>query len=145
VPYESAKIYSVHVVAEMPRCRARSPDVHVVTGELAHSGIVDLLRSNSRGRFCRSVIASRSEQSKRLTTARERSWSCLTLRGSRGVYACACASRVCVCVCVCVRVCVCVYTRERRSHDWTGSQRRVSLLSARSYIFTFQRRRTTGG
>jgi len=34
---------------------------------------------------------------------------------------------------------------ERQSHDWTGSQCRISLLSARSYIFTFQRRCTTGG
>lgn len=33
----------------------------------------------------------------------------------------------------------------RQSHDWTGSQRQISLLSARSYIFTFQRRRATGG
>lgn len=33
----------------------------------------------------------------------------------------------------------------RQSHDWAGSQRRISLLSARSYIFTFQRRCTTGG
>jgi len=34
---------------------------------------------------------------------------------------------------------------ERQSHDWAGSQCRISLLSARSYIFTFQRRCTTGG
>lgn len=34
---------------------------------------------------------------------------------------------------------------RRQSHDWAGSQRRINLLSARSYIFTFQRRCTTGG
>lgn len=59
---------------------------------------------------------------------------------SRCTYACMYVCYVCMYVHVCT-ACVC----ERRSHDWTGSQRRVSLLSARSYIFTFQRRCTTGG
>jgi len=145
VPYESAKIYSVHVVAGCHDI-ARGRQTHTSISrsrDRAFPSMIAYPDSTESARWisARARAVRRSKRrSERLTSARQKSWSCLTLRGSRGV--CEVYMRI-VCACVCVYVYA--YTRERRSHDWTGSQRRVSLLSARSYIFTFQRRRTTGG